>query len=440
MDHGTRRIGIVGGGASGLAMARALRDRGHDPVTVLEAGPEVGGKCCTIGHEGRSYELGAAILTPAYRHTWALAKRYGAVPKLCLGLAFVDADTGRAQVNRYVPPGLGWGGAARLPLQLARVFVSDLSRRRREFPRLDRMDPSLAEPFEAWCAQNDFGALLETMRPWTTSFGYGFMDEVPAAYMLNYLCLAGPTYELLDEGYRGLWRRVAQDLDVVCSTEVTRIERDATVKVTAGGRELEFDDIVLACPLESALSFLDATDEERALFAQVRYVDYHVIAADVTGLPPYRYGFVPKNFTRENLGKPMFYYRRYTDSNLITFYAFPTSRGDAGFEEEVEKLVRRMGGNVRSIVHRRHWRYFPHVSSAAMRAGFHTRMEALQGVRNTYYASEVLSFSCVEPVVAYAVDLADRHFGGARDTTVGAAAAWRKKRPLGSRWSARLAE
>jgi protoporphyrinogen oxidase len=207
MDTHDRRIGIVGGGASGLATAHALAARGFERVSVLEHGPEVGGKCCTIWHEGRSYELGAAILTPAYRHTWALAERYGVTPKLCLGIAFVDAESGRCHANPYLPPALGLGGAFRLPFQIGRIFLlSDLARRKRDFPRLDRIEPTLAEPFEAWCTRHEMSALLETMRPWTTPFGYGYMDEVPAAYMLNYLCLAGPTYELHDEGYRGLWR------------------------------------------------------------------------------------------------------------------------------------------------------------------------------------------------------------------------------------------
>src|SRR5689334_6806290 len=209
MEIRDRRIGIIGGGASGLATAHALRGLGFEHVTVLERGSDVGGKCCTIWHEGRCYELGAAILTPAYRHTWAWAEKYGFRPKLCLGAAFVDAESGKCHAHSYVPPGLGLPGAVTLPVHIARVFLSDLARRKREFPRLDVSDPSLAEPFEAWCIRRGLPSLLETMRPWATAFGYGFMDEVPAAYMLNYLCLAGPTYELVDHGYRGLWRRVA---------------------------------------------------------------------------------------------------------------------------------------------------------------------------------------------------------------------------------------
>jgi glycine/D-amino acid oxidase-like deaminating enzyme len=412
MAHLGRRIGIIGGGASGLAMAHALRERGFSRVTVLEQGAEPGGKCCTFWHGGRSYELGAAIITPAYRHTWALARKYGLAPKLCLGVAFIDADSGRVLASPYVPPGLGVLGAMRLPAQVGRLLWSDLSRRKREFPRLDTADASLAEPFESWCSKRGMRDVLEALRPWATSFGYGYMDEVPAAYMLNYMCLAGATYELHEDGYRGLWLRVARDLDVRCNARVTRVERRSTIEVSTATGRFEFDDVVLACPLEAVLEFLDTSAEERGLFSQVRYVDYQVVAAEVSGLPKWRYVFVPRNFGREAADKPMFYYRRYPDRDLVTFYSSRGPRGLAGAEREVERLVQRMGGRVRSILTTHLWRYFPHVSSESMRSGFYQRFEALQGVRSTYYASEVLSFSCVEPVVAYAVNLVHRHFGG----------------------------
>jgi hypothetical protein len=334
-------------------------------------------------------------------------------PKLCLGVAYVDAESGRTHGNPYVPPGLGLLGTVNLPLQILRLYWSDVSRRRREFPRLDACDPSLAEPFEAWCTRHGMRALLETVRPWATAFGYGYMDEVPAAYMLNYLCLAGPTYELLDHGYRGLWRRVATGVDVVCNARVTHIERGATVRVATDTKHFEFDDIVIACPLEAAAEFLDLSDDERSLFPQVRYVDYQVVAAEVSGMPKWRYAFVSRHFGRESAGKPMFFYRRFPDRDLLTFYSFRGAGGLEGAQAEVERLVARMGGRVHATIATRHWRYFPHVASESMRAGFYPKLEAMQGIRNTYYASEVLSFSCVEPVVAYATDLVRRRFARA---------------------------
>jgi hypothetical protein len=71
-------------------------------------------------------------------------------------------------------------------------------------------------------------------------------------------------------------------------------------------------------------------------------------------------------------------------------------------------LVDRVGGKTKKVLTRRAWRYFPHVSSQDFARGFYPRIEALQGARRTFYTGEVLSFSCVEPVVAYSELLASR--------------------------------
>ena len=66
MDKSSR-ICVIGAGAAGLAAAHLLAKRGFANVTVLEKGDRVGGKCWTIEHEGRTYELGAGIHTHGYR-------------------------------------------------------------------------------------------------------------------------------------------------------------------------------------------------------------------------------------------------------------------------------------------------------------------------------------------------------------------------------------
>ena len=95
------RIGILGGGASGLAAAHALRELGYRSITVFEREPDVGGKCCTLVHEGRSYELGAGLLTPAYRNVRALMREVGVHSQAHFGgvrAALRDADTWRLLV------------------------------------------------------------------------------------------------------------------------------------------------------------------------------------------------------------------------------------------------------------------------------------------------------------------------------------------------------
>jgi protoporphyrinogen oxidase len=60
-----------------LAAARALGRAGFHHVTVLEKSDRVGGKCHTVQHRGRSYELGAGAVTSAYHSVNRLCREVG---------------------------------------------------------------------------------------------------------------------------------------------------------------------------------------------------------------------------------------------------------------------------------------------------------------------------------------------------------------------------
>jgi hypothetical protein len=170
----------------------------------------------------------------------------------------------------------------------------------------------------------------------------------------------------------------------------------------------EAEKLVLACPLDQSLGFLDASDEERALFSRVRTMNYQTIAFDTEGMPPHAYVFLPEHFGKEAVGRPMFYYRRHRETGVVTFYSFAGVGGLDGAEHEARVLVERLGARVKKVLARKAWRYFPHVSSSDFKAGYYDRLDALQGTRSTYYTGELLSFSCVEPVVAFSELLAQR--------------------------------
>jgi hypothetical protein len=56
------------------------------------------------------------------------------------------------------------------------------------------------------------------------------------------------------------------------------------------------------------------------------------------------------------------------------------------------------------------WRYFAHVNSSSIQAGWFTRLEDLQGQRNTYFTGSARSFEIIEMVVRSAYDIVDRFF------------------------------
>lgn len=408
MQTEKKEVVVVGAGASGLSMAHALRGQGHD-VVVLEAGPSAGGKCCTLTYEGRTYELGAAIVTPAYRRVRRLMREYGVTANYRLSASFMRASDGRIARRPFVPPSIGPLGMPGLMSQIGRALFGEVADQRVRFPRLDGVPASWSLPFTQWGKEFGFSKLVEFVRPWATSFGYGFMDEVPAAYMLNYLCVFGPSFELHDTGYGGLWRRVAETLDVRVDSQVERVERSAHgVYVETSRGAFEAERLVITCPLDKSLEFLDASPEEARLFSRIRVMDYQTIALETTGMPEEAYVFLPDNFGKDALSKPMFYYRRFKETGVITFYSFAGPGGLDAAEHEARYLVDRLGGHTRRVLARKSWRYFPHVSSQDFAAGFYPAVEAMQGQRRTFYSGEVLSFSCVEPVVAYSEYLAPR--------------------------------
>ena len=150
------------------------------------------------------------------------------------------------------------------------------------------------------------------------------------------------------------------------------------------------------------------------MFSKVQYMDYQIIAANTCDMPTSAYVFGAGNATRRQAGKPLFYNRRYADSGVTTFYSYRGRDGLEGAEREVVTLVEALGGKVTEILARRELRYFPHVSSEVMAGGFYRQLEAMQGQNRTFYAGEIMSFSCVESVVAYAEQLAQNVVGAQR--------------------------
>ena len=415
-DPETTRVCVVGAGAAGLAAAHALVRHGYRSVNVLERGSRVGGKCWTIFHDGHTYEVGAGALTTAYLNVHDLMREHGVRARPKVSGWFADQGGER---GGFFPPLLrGWGSLSVMP-EMARLRRALKRHKRLLEPGIDGIAAELHQPFAEWARRERLERVAELLQPWTTGFGYGFFDEVPAVYVLKYVTVArAPFYELLDTGYGGLWQRVASGLDVRTGADVRKVTRTGDrvmVETDAGTRE--YDALIVACPLDDALAFLEASAEERELVERIQYCPYYSVGAIVKNFPRARYMFWEEHLGRDAVGEPMFAYRRWQDGDLVFFYAFGTGADDGErIEAGVRRVVQRHGGTVERIELSRVWRYFPHVGSADLRAGFQDRLEALQGHQRTFYTGEIFSFSIVEAVVAHARSIVDRHFAppGAR--------------------------
>ncbi len=407
----TARIGVIGAGASGLSVAHHLQRAGYDRVTVLEREPRVGGKCSSVRVGEHVYEMGAVFGCSDYRSTRTIMRSVGVEPAAMEGGHCYDPDGHPMNLftTRQYP---------RILRQLATyAWLSQVRYRRVNSPGLAGVDHDLHAPFAQFCRSHGLSAMESLVGPPFTGFGYGYVSEVPAAYVLKYLDLR--TLEAMrdrkrrfiwPDGVESLWSQVAQQHDVRTGTKVVRVTRGGCVQVETADDELEFDALILACPLDEAVRFLDASPTERSLFSEITYYDYWVLLAETTGLPPGA-GFVPERFGAEQRGHLMLWYQRWPDTPLDTLYAL----GDPGMTEEtVAELLAedldRMGASLDRVVEVRRWRYFPHVSPTAMAGGYYEQLEGLQGANQTYFAGEVMSFASVELCARYSEALVQRHF------------------------------
>lgn len=419
-----RRIGVIGAGAAGLVVARELQRRGI-AVTVIERASSVGGKGATFEVDGRHYDLGTHLCTSQYHDLRRLADEVGCPTELTDQLVSFDAETRRTYVVGDTFLG-DIGSYARL-LQLRREAFPGLGR-----PGLVHAAAELAEPVGPWLERHGLGSLVHTMSLdiGYTSSGYGYLDEpeLPALYLLRMIELGGFLDTAQQRHYQGewtiaggfmnLWRRVAAQIhDLRLGVHVHAVDRLADrVVVRTDAGDLEFDAIVLACPLEQALGFLDADAEERDLFARVRYNAYYTHVVSIQGLPRKGFYMVAQNSLRgDRRGRVTAFHHRHADTDVYTVYAYGLPGQTVGQAQRILRDdVAAMGGEVDAIHTSKRWPFFPHVTSADIRAGFYERLEARQGARRTYYAGSALSYELVECVVAHARGLVERFFDDGR--------------------------
>jgi acyl carrier protein len=382
-------------------------------VTVFERASEVASKCASMQIGDHTFDLGGHLFGDHHRALKQLASDLGcrlepATPSLEYDL---DAATvaevrpvtfTRAQADHYVRM-----RSATFPQIQAAALAGAAG--------------SLSQPASDWLAAQDLEAIAATGVAYTAS-GYGFLADaelaalypVKFAEMLGVLSSEGGQRWSIAGGMQLLWRRAAGELrDVRLNTSVTRVERDTTgVHVTANAERFDFDDLFLALPLEQALDFLDASENERSLFSRIRYVSYRTTVCEVSGLP--RGGFyLIRQHTRDisSLGHAVAFHHQYADSDVYTFYAYGGCDGNQGERRLLEEDIERMGGRLRKVHADITWDYFPHFSAEDLRGNVFGQLEALQGQSHTWYVGSLFSFELVECTVRYAQQLARQRFG-----------------------------
>ncbi len=331
-------------------------------------------------------------------------------PRERRGVPLFDTESPRLLPNPKIP------GLLRSAFRYARL--------RKQYPGLfdpghHNMAAHLAMPFDEWLAKHNVAELEPLFACWTSGFGYGPNSRIPAAYGLKF-CHPAMLWRIFflkggrcfTEGYQNLWTRVAAELDVRLNHRVSSITRGDRVIIRTGAAEHEFDKVVMACDLRAIAPALDTDPEEAELISKIRSHRYHVMVAEVTGLPV-RIAFVPGHFREHRKSGLLCWYHRWKEKNLHTLYAISDEETPASeVHEAILETTRRLGGTIGRVEATESWSYFPRVSADDLAAGFYQRLEARQGMRHTFYAGEIMNFSSVDLTAEYAVTLAERHFAG----------------------------
>jgi len=463
------RICIIGGGPSGVCAAMYLEKKGYKNYVIYEKDNRVGGKCYSpklkMGKDGeeRNVEMGAIMGAKTY---WAVheAEEFGGVSHEggpAMSRIYRDA-TGKEIYPFEVKKDFSFKklfsllklkkAVKRLAKLMETKYVGyDVNGHRGVAEgRYDGLDKTygndmkhiegtnenlkdLALPFTEFCKLNKVEPVMRVWIAPFTSFGYGFFDEMAAAYVMKYLDVT-TTLEFVNlrlwtwkDGTQAIYEGVNKHLThpAILNTEVTKVERPeggkvkVTIKNQDGEKVEEFDKLIVTVPLDHFKDFADASEDEKALFGKIiheEYVDF--CAAFAPGKGPEISGYIFDNMVPEKLGHAMVYYHRWHDLGAdcpCIVYALRNHKGESKvtYDYTIKTETEDMAKCGFPVVSRPlEWEsyYCPHVSTQDYASGWYDKVDKLQGKKNTYFAGEVLGFGDMEETCEVSKDLIGRFF------------------------------
>ena len=427
------RIIIVGAGPSGLFTAHFLSRKGYKNVQILEKEGHVGGLCRTITSKGRSFDLGANYLTPAYKLTLALANEVGA--KVYSERPFVamkvPEDPQSPVVYTPIYEALRVDKATGKPVPWLTFIGATLKytwlrfwlKRIVDKPTFDGIenhkDGNLCQPFSEWLAKHNLQCLATSFELPITQMGFGYLSHTPAVYALKFMTLSSYIPMVLKEapfigywipwpkrfrlGYQRMWQRVAWLHDVRLNTNIKKITRSSgkirlevetlqenISRINTGTQEIEADYLIFACPLQPLTSagtnsnMIALSDEEQDLFEKIHITSYCMTTLQIENMTmgDGKSGPLASIFPVPALSeaKPVATYgvaKQWADNNLVQFYTStlstdPDTEVQQQVMADVSKITLQMNGKTVTEGGWQtfdRWTYFQHVQTSDMLGG-----------------------------------------------------------------------
>jgi predicted NAD/FAD-binding protein len=280
------KTAIVGSGISGLATAWLLNQ--HHQVTLFEAADYIGGHTHTVDVEleGKRYGVDTGFLVFNQR----------AYPNLTAMLRVMNIETVATEMSFAVSmadPQLEWAGSTLTTLfaQKRNLARPGFWRMLQDTLRFNRDTDGVRLPEITLGAYLDKEGYSDEFRNWYLLPMASAIWSCPTHAMLEYplttfvrFCRNHGLLQITDrpqwQTIKGGARKYVDCIlslldDVRLSTPVLSVERDADgvwLGLPGGGRE-RFDQVVLACHSDQALSILGdgASDAERRILGAIRY-------------------------------------------------------------------------------------------------------------------------------------------------------------------------
>jgi hypothetical protein len=234
----TPRIVIIGAGPAGLSAARSLRDQGFHQVIIFEQNKTAGGKAKSIVVEGRVYEMGAVCGAANSRNIVEVMREVGARKG-----NWISSKGTHNFFNMKKEP-IPLFNSFEIPVlmyqSLAKYYLLTRKHSKIFRPGFKDVDKELCKPFHAFCLENGLHLVEKAFSIVCSPFGYGYFEEVPAAYYMKYLSwpticsiaswLPGSLFGV-DGGVGTMWQNMAKQFDVRYEENITGIFRQGVIRV-----------------------------------------------------------------------------------------------------------------------------------------------------------------------------------------------------------------
>lgn len=408
-DHIRRDVCILGGGAAGIFSALKLRDRGFS-VAVVERTERIGGHCETFRdpNTGVVIDIGVRIFPnqPLVVNTF---RRYG--------LSLEPAPSGGEQAPLQVDFTTGQPviPVTSTAAEFGQALVKYIGILTNEYPFITTNGINLPDPVpaEILLPFRDFlekrGLLPGLARLFDFLQGFGPQLDITTLYALKNIDLnvsSGILKGFLraqggaDLFYKGAENELGNDIFKNANVLSVSRPRKGPVQVfidTPSGRQLILCDrlIVTFPPILQNMQRLDLSKREFDIFRRFSPNFYWTSVAEISGLPPFQrfgnrsaslpfnlpqlpglYGVAPSS-------APNIYNLIYGSGTFVSNRAVQRQ-----IKRDVEQLSLVTGSSVtfnRFLLFKAHNPFALYVSPQDIQDGFYTRLNALQGQRNTFY-------------------------------------------------------